>query len=127
MRQEPVSRSFQRSFHYAGARDSSQAYAVMRASTPADAACSPLISVAYHGSGVNPLGMTLEARISKTAVSQSEREDLLEAMLLDAPELTFTPRGNPDPRLVQLAQLLGRQMARQNFEAQRTKRGSNGS
>lgn len=71
--------------------------------------------------------MTKEARKSKTAVSQSEREELLEAMLFDAPELTFTPRGDPDPRLVQLARLLGRQMARQNFEAQRTKRGSNGS
>lgn len=71
--------------------------------------------------------MTQEARKSKTAVSQSECEELLEAMLLDAPELTFTPRGDPDPRLVQLARLLGRQMARQNFEAQRTRRGSNGS
>jgi hypothetical protein len=71
--------------------------------------------------------MTQEARKSKTAVSQSEREELLEAMLLDVPELTFTPRGDPDPRLVQLARLLGRQMARQNFEAQRTKRGPNGS
>ena len=71
--------------------------------------------------------MTQEARISKTAVSQSEREELLEAVLLDAPELTFTPRGDPDPRLVQIARLLGRQMARQNFEAQRTRRGSNGS
>ncbi len=71
--------------------------------------------------------MTQEVRKSKTAVSQSEREELLEAMLLDVPELTFTPRGDPDPRLVQLARLLGRQMARQNFEAQRTRRGSNGS
>ena len=71
--------------------------------------------------------MTHEARKSKTAVSPSEREELPEAMLLDVPELTFTPRGDPDPRLVQLARLLGRQMAHQNFEAQRTRRGSNGS
>jgi hypothetical protein len=71
--------------------------------------------------------MTQEARKSKTTVSQSQREELLEAMLLDAPELTFAPRGDPDPRLVQLARLLGRQMARQNFEAQINKRGSNGS
>lgn len=65
--------------------------------------------------------------MSRTAVSQSEREELLEAMLLDVPELTLTPRGDPDPRLVQLARLLGGQMARQNFEAQRTRRSSNGS
>lgn len=71
--------------------------------------------------------MTQEARKSKMAITPSEREELLEAMLADVPELTFTPRGDPDPRLVQLARLLGRQMARQNFEAQRTRRGSNGS
>jgi hypothetical protein len=40
-----------------------------------------------------------------------------------APELTFTSRGDPDPRLVQLARLLGRQMARQNFDAQMKRRG----
>lgn len=28
-------------------------------------------------------------------------------MVLDAPALTLTPRGDPDPRLVQLARLLG--------------------
>lgn len=71
--------------------------------------------------------MTQEARKSKSAVTQNEREELLEAMLLGAPELTFTPRGDPDPRLVQLARMLGRQMARENFEAQMNKRGSNGS
>ncbi|RWJ00062.1 hypothetical protein [Mesorhizobium sp.] len=71
--------------------------------------------------------MTQEARISKTAVSQSEREELFEAMLLDVPELTLTLRGDPDPRLVQLARLLGRQMARQNFDAQMNKRGSSSS
>lgn len=71
--------------------------------------------------------MTQEARKSRSAVTQNEREELLEAMLFDAPELTFTPRGDPDPRLVQLARMLGRQMARENFEAQMNKRGSNGS
>ncbi len=71
--------------------------------------------------------MTQEARTSKTAVSQSARDELLEPMLVDAPELTFTPRGDPDPRLIELARLLGRQMARQNFEAQMNKRGSRGS
>ncbi len=51
-------------------------------------------------------------------------------MLVDAPELTFTSRGDPDPRLIQLARLLGRQMARETFAAQTniiSKRGSNGS
>ena len=66
--------------------------------------------------------MNPDARQTRT--TQSEREELLEAMLVDAPELTFTPRGDPDPRLVQLARMLGRQMARQNFAAQMTKRGS---
>lgn len=66
--------------------------------------------------------MTQKAHPS-TTISHSEREELLEAMLVDAPELTFTPRGDPDPRLVQLARLLGRQMARQNFEAQMHRRG----
>lgn len=71
--------------------------------------------------------MSPDAEKRQTTVKQSEREELLEAMLVDAPELTFTPRGDPDPRLVQLARLLGRQMARQNFAAQMTKRGSTGS
>ena len=66
--------------------------------------------------------MNPDARQNRT--TQSEREELLEAILVDAPELTFTPRGDPDPRLVQLARLLGRQMARQTFAAQMTKRGS---
>lgn len=38
--------------------------------------------------------MTQEARKSKTAVSQSEREELLEAMLLGVPELTLTLHGD---------------------------------
>jgi len=69
--------------------------------------------------------MAQEARKTRITVTRSEREELLEAMLLDVPELTFTPRGEPDPRLVQLARLLGRQMARQNFAAQVNKRDSN--
>ncbi len=65
--------------------------------------------------------MAQEGRKSK--VTGSEREQLLEAMLADVPELTFTPRGDPDPRLVRLARLLGEQLARENFAAQRIKRG----
>lgn len=71
--------------------------------------------------------MSPDGRKTKTTVTQSEREELLEAMLVDAPELTFTPRGDPDPRLIELARLLGRQMARQDFEAQMRTRGSSGS
>ncbi len=66
----------------------------------------------------------------QTRVTRGEREELLEAMLVDAPELTFTSRGDPDPRLIQLARLLGRKMARETFAAQTniiSKRGSNGS
>ncbi|MEG4641762.1 hypothetical protein VB636_02730 [Paracoccus sp. APAP_BH8] len=51
-------------------------------------------------------------------MTRSEREALLDALLLGEPELGFTPRGNPDPRLVRLVRLLGRQAARDNFEAQ---------
>lgn len=67
--------------------------------------------------------MTQKAGTS-TAIPRGEREELLEAMLVDVPELTFTPRGDPDPRLVHLARLLGEQMARQDFAAQTTRRGS---
>ncbi len=35
-----------------------------------------------------------------------------------AVELTFTPRGDPDPRLIALARLLGRQLARETFDAE---------
>ncbi|WP_236760084.1 hypothetical protein [Agrobacterium tumefaciens] len=64
--------------------------------------------------------MAQEGRKSK--LSQSERKELREAMLADTPELTFTPRGDPDPRLIQLARMLGRQLARQNLTEQGTKR-----
>ncbi|MGV1833074.1 hypothetical protein [Agrobacterium vitis] len=66
--------------------------------------------------------MTQNPRPSKTMVSQSERKELLAGMVADVPELRFTPQDDPDPRLVQLARLLGRQMARQNFDAQTKKR-----
>lgn len=46
-------------------------------------------------------------------------------MLPDAPELTFTPRGNPDPRLLRLVAFLARQAARECYaeEVRLTKRG----
>ncbi|MDQ7777370.1 MAG: hypothetical protein Q4615_16650 [Paracoccus aminovorans] len=62
--------------------------------------------------------MTLPASRTQATMARSEREALLDALLLGEPELGFTPRGNPDPRLVRLVRLLGRQAARDNFEAQ---------
>lgn len=54
----------------------------------------------------------------------SERKELLEPMFLGEPELTFTPRGNPDPRLLDLVALLARQAARECYteEVRLTKR-----
>ncbi len=65
-------------------------------------------------------GMTQQGR--KSTVTANEREHRLEGMLIDEPELTFTPRGDPDPRLVQLARLLGEQLARETFAAQMNRR-----
>ncbi len=44
-----------------------------------------------------------------------EREALLESLLLDEPELAFTPRGNPDPRLLRLVGILARQAAQECY------------
>lgn len=71
--------------------------------------------------------MTLRAPGNKAKITRRERQALLESLSPGEPELTFTVRGDPDPRLIQLARLLGQQLARQNFEAQMNKRGSNGS
>lgn len=57
----------------------------------------------------------------------SEREELLEALLVEAPELSFTPRGDPDARLVRLVEFLARQAAREFYEQEVKKQGSRGS
>ncbi len=57
----------------------------------------------------------------------TEREELLEAMLVEKPELRFTPRGDPDPRLVRLVEFLARQAAREFFEKESKRQGSRGS
>ena len=57
----------------------------------------------------------------------SEREELLEALLVEAPELSFTSQGDPDPRLVQLVEFLARQAAREFYEQEVKKRSSRGS
>ncbi|MFD1914020.1 hypothetical protein [Halodurantibacterium flavum] len=59
--------------------------------------------------------MTLRAPQNTAKMAGAEREALLEFLLLDEPELTFTPRGNPDPRLLRLVGLLAKQAARECF------------
>lgn len=53
-----------------------------------------------------------------TVVARREVNDLPDPGPLEAPELSFLSRGDPDPRLVHLARLLGRQFARETFDAQ---------
>lgn len=64
--------------------------------------------------------MTLPTPNSNATMTPSERERLLEALLLKGePELAFTPRGNPDPRLLRLVDFLARQAARKFYEAEK--------
>jgi hypothetical protein len=46
----------------------------------------------------------------------SEFEAFRESMVFEGPELTFTPRGSPDPRLMRLVRLLAQQAARECYE-----------
>ncbi|MFT3972208.1 MAG: hypothetical protein QM699_01745 [Amaricoccus sp.] len=57
-------------------------------------------------------------------MKRSAREALLESLMLEEPELTFTSRGTPDPRLLRLVDFLARQAARECYaeEVQMTKR-----
>ncbi|WP_188826583.1 hypothetical protein [Brucella endophytica] len=59
--------------------------------------------------------MTLRTPQYRSKMTRKEREALLEALLIDEPELTFTPRGNPDPRLLRLVDFLARQAARECY------------
>ena len=59
--------------------------------------------------------MTLRAPQNTAKMTGAEREALLESLLLDEPELTFTPRGSPDPRLLRLVGILAKQAARECF------------
>jgi hypothetical protein len=59
--------------------------------------------------------MTLRAPGNTAKMTGAEREALLESLLLDEPELTFTPRGHPDPRLLRLVGILAKQAARECF------------
>ncbi|WP_163268296.1 hypothetical protein [Chelativorans alearense] len=71
--------------------------------------------------------MNRKASQSRKGVLPTEREELLEAMLVEKPELRFTPRGDPDPRLVRLVEFLARQAAREFFEKESKRQGSRGS
>ena len=68
--------------------------------------------------------MTLRAPENKAKMTAREREALLESLLLEEPELTFTSRGDPDPRLLRLVDFLARQAARECYaeEVQMMKR-----
>ncbi|ANV23763.1 hypothetical protein KP800_19435 [Agrobacterium pusense] len=59
--------------------------------------------------------MTLRAPGNTAKMSGREREALLESLMIDEPELTFTPRGDPDPRLLRLVEFLARQAARECY------------
>lgn len=60
-------------------------------------------------------GMTLRVPGNRAKMTGREREALLESLLLEEPELTFTARGNPDPRLLRLVEFLARQAARECY------------
>lgn len=59
--------------------------------------------------------MTLRAPQYPPKMTGREREELLESLLIGEPELTFTPRGDPDPRLLRLVDFLARQAARECY------------
>lgn len=72
--------------------------------------------------------MTSPAKNSDATMTPSEREQPLEALLPEGePELTFTPRGDPDPRLLRLVDFLARYAARRFYEAELQKREPSGS
>jgi hypothetical protein len=71
--------------------------------------------------------MGCKANQSRTGTMPTEREELLKATLVETPELRFTPRGDPDPRLVRLVEFLARQAAREFFEKESKRQGSRGS
>lgn len=73
------------------------------------------------------LCMNRKVNQSRTGVAPTEREELLEAMLAEKPELRFTPRGDPDPRLVRLVDFLARHAAREFFEQENSRQSARGS
>lgn len=71
--------------------------------------------------------MNCKASNLQWSTISTQREELLEAMLAEKPELRFTPRGDPDPRLIRLVEFLAREAAREFFELESKKQGSRGS
>ncbi len=60
--------------------------------------------------------MTKQDRPEEGPTQASEFEVLRESMVFEGPELTFTPRESPDPRLMRLVRLLAQQAARECYE-----------
>lgn len=60
--------------------------------------------------------MTKQDRPEEGPTQASEFEALRESMVFEGPELAFTPRGSPDPRLMRLVRLLAQQAARECYE-----------
>ena len=61
------------------------------------------------------VSMTLPDPSKTGTFPVSDREALLESLLLEEPELVFTPRGSPDPRLLRLVEILARQAAQECY------------
>lgn len=59
--------------------------------------------------------MTLRTPQYPAKMTRNEREELLESLLIGEPELAFTPRGDPDARLLRLVDFLARQAARECY------------
>jgi len=102
-------------FPYAAARESALNFAASARTIPVAAEYTSLISIAYSGLEGNSARHDLAPPANKAKIAGRDREELLESLLLDAPELTFTPRGNPDSRLLRLVDLLARQAARECY------------
>ena len=102
-------------FPYAAARHASPERDNAAVVAPAAANYTALISVAYVRNDGDAASYDLAIPRKPSKMTRNEREALLESLLLDEPELTFTPRGNPDPRLLRLVDFLARQAARECY------------
>jgi hypothetical protein len=63
--------------------------------------------------------MTKQGPPEEIPTQTSAFEALRDSMVFDGPELTFTARGSPDPRLMHIVELLARQAARECFEGEK--------
>ncbi|MDX3929988.1 MAG: hypothetical protein QHC90_29895 [Shinella sp.] len=106
------------------ARERAPGFAVATEHTPSTDEYMASIPFAYIGLLANAVRHELAPPGNKAKMRGREREELPELLLLDATELTFTPRGSPDPRLLRLVDFLARQAARECYaeEVKMTKR-----